>query len=87
MHTNFIVKYNGTMVDLAKDVANLRYDTLANFLLDLRTEIVAQAHIDSNEGRAILARQLTELQHYLLKAHTATELAWKISKLYMTMNN
>lgn len=57
-HRADVVRYPGTLADLAGEVADLRYDALADFLRALAAKLAADADADAGRGRPKLAAAL-----------------------------
>jgi hypothetical protein len=74
--------YSGSLKELAKAVGHLRYDKLAEFLRDLKHELVMQQIADVSRGRQRLAEQLRYAHQSLGIVWTHVRIAWKISEPY-----
>ena len=59
-HPKSVLKYPGTIQELASDIARLRYDALAEFLNELSDKIASDAHSDKERGRERLSQELTQ---------------------------
>ena len=55
-HLENVEKYDGTLEELAVDVANLRYDKIGEFIRHLSNEILNQSLNDKSKGRPKLSR-------------------------------
>jgi hypothetical protein len=64
--------------DLARRVANMRYDALAEFLGELSFLLFEDAQTDRERGRLNLAESLDEAQRELTYAKLAIDRAWTI---------
>ena len=82
-HPLNVPKYDGTLEELAHDVANLRYDALESFLGHLAAEIGQQEVSDAGRGRKQLATVLGFLTSSLETAQGDAQIAWAISKPHM----
>jgi hypothetical protein len=69
--------------DLAREVGNLRYDSLAEFLGKLAQDIKQQAEADAKRGRPILSAALYQTADKIEDAKAYADKAWKISDHYM----
>ena len=68
---------------LAAEIANLRYDALAEFIGHLQQQILAQSKGDMAKGREKLAAELLKASNHLAFTETYVEAAWTISKPHM----
>jgi len=75
-HPQSVHKYAGTMEELAKDVADLRYDALYDFLQQLSSKLARDSYADRERGRLKLSE---ELQHAAMSIRNA----WIICKPHM----
>lgn len=75
-HPQSVHKYAGTMEELAKDVADLRYDALYDFLQQLSSKLAKDSQADLERGRLKLSE---ELRH----AAYSVRNAWIICKPFM----
>ena len=76
-------KLNKPLNELAKEIANLRYDYLADFLCYLENELIGQWVGDFHNGRKKLAEELLTAAHDLYRAKQRIDKAWEISKSFM----
>ena len=83
IHKEVVEKYDGTMVQLAEDIGNLRYDALAEFLKLLAAKIEKDGDKDKARGREKLASELHSCAHDLRLGKIAINKAWEISKSFM----
>lgn len=83
IHKDQIDGYEGSSVELAEAIGDLKYDTLANFLTLLAAEIEKDGAKDRSRGRVQLAASLENCTLHLQKAKLAIDKAWKISAPYM----
>jgi hypothetical protein len=72
-----------TFEKLARDLADLRYDALAEFLEKLRIQIGSDGENDFDKDRRQLAAALKECYFDLGSAQEDIEEAWRISEPYM----
>jgi len=72
-----------TPVELAQQVANLRYDALKDFLQALAGELGAQSIADGERGRPKLAKACGMASHSLEMTTMLIETAWQISEPFM----
>jgi hypothetical protein len=82
-HQDYVEKYSGSLVDLAKDMGNMRYDSLADFLQYLADDLMKQSEADKSRGRIKLASQLEETAQELYQAREKMLSAWKTCEPYM----
>ncbi len=76
-HPTSVVNYGGTMEELAKDVANLRYDALYDFLQQLSSKIAKDSYADRERGRLKLSEELRNAAYSIRNA-------WIICKPHMS---
>jgi len=79
--TNVCVEVN--LEYLASQIANLRYDSLSEFIGHLQQQILAQSKGDCEKGRKKLAEELLKASNHLAFTETYIETAWNISKPHM----
>jgi hypothetical protein len=79
IHRENLERYPGTLVDLAGELGDLRYDALARFLRALAQKLETDAAADAGRGRPRLAAALRESAADVSLAATAVERAWAIS--------
>lgn len=82
-HKKEVEGYNGSIKDLARDVADLHYESLSEFLLELGFCLNEDARADEGRGRPKLASNLKEGAQHITRGHLNIEKAWEISKPYM----
>ncbi|MBW3020030.1 hypothetical protein KY334_01930 [Candidatus Woesearchaeota archaeon] len=82
-HPKHVVEYNGSLEELAKDVGNLTYDKLTEFLEYLQENLRNQSGNDLKSGRSYLASQLYCAADDLTNVISNIEEAWNISRPYM----
>jgi len=72
-----------TPLQVALSLAELRYDSLAEYLAELAFTLGSDGHKDLAHGRDKLAAHLYEAKEHLNKASNAIWAAWKIAKPFM----
>ncbi|GAB4192171.1 MAG: hypothetical protein Fur006_36250 [Coleofasciculaceae cyanobacterium] len=82
-HGDRVKRFNGTLVELAEDLGNLRYDALAQFLSTLSAKIEQDSNNDEQRGRRKLATALHDCAQHLTLSAKAIEQAWDICEPYM----
>jgi hypothetical protein len=82
-HKDHIEKYDGDIKQLARDIADLRYDTLEQFLKELKECIEVDLEKDSDGGRKKLANALFNTAIGIGLAEDSIKDAWNISKPFM----
>lgn len=82
-HNKTIEKYEGTIQELAEDIGDLHYKSLAEFLHHLNIKIYSDGAKDFGRGREKLSKQLTEASTSISKASGHIREAWNISKPFM----
>lgn len=82
-HPNNIPNYSKTIAELAKDIGNLKYDSLAEFLSHLGDDLMRQAEADKKRGRPRLASQLEASAKEIYEARDRMFAVWKICEPYM----
>jgi hypothetical protein len=83
IHREDIDRYPGTLTDLAREIGDLRYDSLAAFLRELATKLERDSAADAGRGRPKLAATLNEAADSVTAAAAAIERAWSISSPHM----
>lgn len=83
LHRENIEHYPGTLADLARDVSDLRYDSLVEFLQALAAKLERDSLADAGRGRPKLATTLKEAAGGVSAAAAAIERAWAICAPYM----
>ena len=82
-HEYWIKHYERKYAQLAKEIGDLRYDALAEFLGLLAQKIQQDGAKDAKRGRLQLAACLEEASENLWKSTQAIEEAWSISEPFM----
>jgi len=83
-HPKQIEKYSGSLKELAEDIGNLHYESLAEFLNHLSTKLDNDSDKDMSAGRIKLSDTLVEAEYYVRHAADQISIAWTISKPFMT---
>lgn len=83
-HKKWINNYENDFERLAKEVGDLRYDSLEIFLSLLSRKIEEDGEKDTSRGRVKLGKSLETCSTNLKLASTQIKIAWKISKPFMT---
>ncbi len=86
-HTENIDNYNGSLKDLAKQVSNLKYNKLADFLNYLADELLKQSSDDVYNKKIKLATCLSFAAKNIILAIKDIDDAWRISKPFMKEEN
>lgn len=82
-HQKTVLAYPGSLDNLAIDIGNLHYESLAEFLHLLSKKLHSDAKKDHERGRTNLADSLFESAVNTYKASSNINDAWKISKRFM----
>lgn len=82
-HPETIEKYQGSMEELAVDLANLRYDALANLLRGVAKKLNEDGVKDWNAGRTQLGMSLFAMGNWLIDGAKAVDHLWKICEPHM----
>ena len=80
LHDTKIKKYQGTLIELATDIGDLRYDALSDFLNLLSDKIKHDGDKDFERGRVKLAKQLHDCAEELHQSKINIDEAWNITK-------
>ena len=78
IHESKVIKYPGTLKELADDIGYLRYDKTAEFIQQLANNLRKQAKGDEKRDRLTLAKEGYDTADYLDKAYESMMKAWKI---------
>jgi len=76
-HLTEIEKYNGAMKELARDIADLRYDALAELINEIGEYIKQDAKRDDEKGRRYLASGLYRTYHLCIETAQVLNFIWK----------
>lgn len=82
-HKKNIENYKGDLVSLSKELGDLRYDSLSDFLKELSAKLSKDAEADLKRNRVKLSKNLYEAASQVQEASKAIEKAWEICKPYM----
>lgn len=82
-HEIKVVNYPGSLDELAREVGNLRYDSVGSFLQSLGDDLMRQAEADRAKGRVILANNLELTAQEIYQARDNMNSAWNICKKHM----
>ena len=82
-HPRWIKNYENNFAQLAEEIGDLRYDSLAELLQLLSQKIEQDGINDHQGGRVQLAASLKKASVDLLNSAASIEVAWRISEPYM----
>jgi len=82
-HPIDLPRYSGTLQELAEDIADMRYDSLAAFVEHLADKIHADADNDLEHGRRQLASKLYKLADDLYEARNDSVELWEFCRKFM----
>jgi hypothetical protein len=82
-HGSDVENYKGNLDELAKDIANLKYDALVKFLKSLSNKLMEDAMCDLKRGRKNLSGNLLDASCSIEDAKNSIENAWEISEPFM----
>ncbi|MCK9595770.1 hypothetical protein M0R19_01125 [Candidatus Pacearchaeota archaeon] len=82
-HLKSVEKYSGTLEELAKDIINMRYDSVAEFFEYLSEKLIADSINDYHRGRKQLSNKLLSASEKMLGAKEIMDSIWKICKEHM----
>lgn len=77
-HTTTVRDFNGTSAQLAQEMGDLYYDSLAELLTLLAQQIAADSEADLQRGRPKLAGELNGCAEHLQAAARHIQSAWTI---------
>lgn len=83
VHETEIKKYSGNLKELAKDIVDLRYDALAEFINELNKNILECSIKDEQKGYMALSIKLKLISNDLNFIYNQFLGAWNICKKYM----
>lgn len=83
IHEITIKKYDGSLKDLVKDIGDLQYDALAEFLEHLATKIAEDGTKDRARGRTQLATCLEKSADSIGESAKEIKKTWVICEPYM----
>jgi len=81
-HSTKIKHYTGNHAQLAEEIGDLYYNSLAEFISLLATKIAGDAKADEKRGRPKLAAELVECSRHLESASSHIRAAWHICEPY-----
>lgn len=87
LHSEELTRYPGTLVELATELCNLRYDALATFLRSLAAKLETDGNADAARGRSKLATKLHGCAAAVAAAAQEIERAWAICAPHMRTKN
>lgn len=76
-HPRTVPGYNGSLEQLAKDLENLSYDSLADFLKYLETALIKRSESDKIGGRTSLSGKLENAAKYTNLSEKEIREAWE----------
>jgi|CXWL01.1.fsa_nt_gi hypothetical protein len=79
-HPMVVQGYQGSLEDLGRDIARMRYDAGAVVLRAWAREIYSQARKDRKRGRPQLAGLLFDFYHGLMHAKESADKAWRLCR-------
>ncbi len=82
-HTQRIKSCDIDNKELAKEIGDLYYDSLEEFLVELARKIKSDAKADEARGRKKLAKALFDASLHIQEASQSIAKAWDISKPYV----
>lgn len=83
MHIHPVTACNNSVEELAKNIALMRYDALADFLYKLHEEINKQVINDFNKNRINLSMSLEKLSDSIFNSAYITQYIWNNVKKHM----
>lgn len=87
VHKTYVPRYAGTIKQLARELADLRYDALRDFLSELGEALAADSRADEGRGRVILADHLRLAARRVSESSCDVSEAWNVSKPHMDIND
>lgn len=85
-HPTDIIKYQGTMQELARDIADLRYDVLVTFFNNLCYELSKDKEKDFNAGKYQISSLLYDLASICNEGSKLSRKLWAICEKHTTKN-
>lgn len=82
-HTKKVPQFNGSHTELAEQMGDLFYDSLADLLHQLADKIQADGKQDFTRERVLLATELLAASHCIDQAANHIEKAWTICEPHM----
>lgn len=86
-HPLTVNKYQGTLQELAKDVSNLNYDSLDQFIKWLGYYLYEDSEKDKMAGRVKLGENLRDASDLITASRLPIIHAWKICKKFEENEN
>ena len=83
VHRESVEGFDGSLAQLADDIGDLKYDSLAEFLRLLAAKVERDGAKDQARGRARLAVALQSSAAHIAAAAVSIGTAWRVSKPYM----
>ena len=83
VHNDIPRNYTGTLVKLAEEIGDLKYDALAEFLDLLAQKIKTDGDKDAARGRVKLAKKLHDCSEGLEECKVSIKGAWGICLPFM----
>jgi hypothetical protein len=82
-HPIKVEKYSGTLRELARDILNMRYDSLAELYRYLSEELLIDAKHDENLGHKKVSELLKKLAEDNVNSKEDADFLWEICEPYM----
>ena len=82
-HKKSLQNYDGTFEQLATELGDLTYDSLALFLKELSIKLSKDGDADFDGGRPKLSKCLKDAALEIENASNSIDKAWEICKPYM----
>ncbi|MGD1937381.1 MAG: hypothetical protein ACFCA4_07500 [Cyanophyceae cyanobacterium] len=82
-HTDQVKNYPGSHEELAENLGDLYYGSLAEFLHQLSAKLEKDGHADKGRGRSRLATELLACSQRLQEAAAHIDRAWEICEPYV----
>jgi len=82
-HPTKVEKYSGSLEELARDIVNMRYDSLAELLGYIEKNLIEDYRNDMKRGREQLSNKLKKAAVEIFFAKGIIDSAWKICKEHM----
>lgn len=82
-HPTRVLRYEGGMEALARDIADLRYDALAELLSHVAECVASDSQKDTERGRTKLGGRLYVLAAALRRASGRAQHTWTLCKPHM----
>ena len=82
-HPTTVEKYDGTLKELARDICDMQYDSLAQLLDHIADNLKEDSEADLARGYKQLSDRLDQAANALYTARCRIDIAWKICKPHM----